>query len=78
MTSVKTVNYMLMEPITVHHSSLGAVVMPTGSFVSPVQERYAPKWILDTLSPFFNPKSETLCYTKYGFHVIAWSKLRAT
>lgn len=79
--SVRTVNYMLTQEVTVSNdwATKEMKVLPSGSFVSPVHFKYVPKHVLDNpKNKGFNENTEVFCYTKYGFVIVPKKALRET
>ena len=54
--------------------------LPAGSFVKPVHFDYVPKETKEKLGidRYFDPSSQTVCYTALGFMVISKDNLRET
>ena len=66
--SIKTDNHAMKEAYTVfvpNHTD--PIVIPEGTFVSPIEKRYVPKHVLDDPRwNFVNLKEEIFVYTKWG------------
>lgn len=71
----KTPNYVLITGVSVNTGRYGTKVLPSGSFVRPVEVKYVPKHVLEKYDNF-NASYYVFIYTSYGFIVTEKSNIR--
>jgi hypothetical protein len=72
----KTPNYCLASAYTIHLGLADSRVLPAGSYISPVQNKYLPRHVLDNpVWEIYGPEY-VFCYTKYGFVPIPQNLIR--
>lgn len=78
--TVKTSNWALTEAFAVPNSGgYDTRTLPQGAFVSPVGERWVPKHVLeDPQHRWFDKKTETFAYCRFGFIRVPKRILRET
>ncbi len=63
----RTPNFVLNKSVTLYYGPQDERVLPSGTFVRPVQTCYLPKHVLEhPMWKWFNPDHEVFVYTRYG------------
>ncbi len=73
---IRMEEYVLIEDF--QYTPLGTYdtkVLPAGSFVKPISERWLPQHVKDEMR-WYDPQVEVYCYTRVGMVKLPWSKLR--
>jgi hypothetical protein len=75
--SIPTPNYVLTEELSMADGRGGHKVLPSGSFIRPIDKKYLPKHVLeDDKFKGYNIDSYEFCYSSAGIILVHKSQLR--